>query len=59
MIDCKNPDCNGQATRAFARVFGTNDDEIYACPECCGKTGWKNGAAANEERTHGVSISPR
>jgi hypothetical protein len=26
--------CGGQVTDRFARVFGTNEDEVYACPNC-------------------------
>jgi hypothetical protein len=26
--------CGASVSRAFARVFGTNDDEVYACPSC-------------------------
>lgn len=32
MHTCNN--CGGEVTLRFARVFGTNDDEVYACPEC-------------------------
>ncbi|MFC7045145.1 hypothetical protein ACFQH6_06695 [Halobacteriaceae archaeon GCM10025711] len=32
MASCNN--CGGFVTPDFARVFGSNDDEVYACPDC-------------------------
>jgi hypothetical protein len=32
MPECQS--CGGFVTKDFARVFGTNDGEVYACPDC-------------------------
>lgn len=26
--------CGGFVTRNFVRVFGSNEEEVYACPNC-------------------------
>jgi protein-arginine kinase activator protein McsA len=45
MRTCNN--CGSDVTLTFARVFGANDDEVYACPECTTMTEiLQTGAAA-------------
>lgn len=46
-IQCLN--CGGDVTRRFARVFGTNDDEAYACLNCVSQEAIVRGAAAVPE----------
>ena len=50
-IECLS--CSGSVTKRFARVFGTNDDEVHACLNCASHEAVVRGAAAVplEERT--------
>ena len=32
MKECQN--CGTSVSSKFGRVFGDNDDKVYACPEC-------------------------
>jgi Zn finger protein HypA/HybF involved in hydrogenase expression len=32
MISCEN--CGAPVTSDFARVFGTNSNRVFACPQC-------------------------
>ena len=41
MPECQN--CGEFVTREFAKVFGTNDDEVHGCLDCLGGTAVKNG----------------
>ena len=47
MTSCSN--CGAFVTDDFARVFGDNDDEVHACPECSDDTVVRNGAAAKPD----------
>lgn len=47
MPECKG--CGGFVTRDFIRVFGTNEREVFACPECVGFSGLDRGEAANPD----------
>lgn len=44
MHHCKN--CGSQVTDSFARVFGTNANEVLACPECASMRAIMEGGAA-------------
>lgn len=44
MHKCKN--CGSEVTDSFARVFGTNTNEVLACPECTSMRSIMEGGAA-------------
>lgn len=46
MRECLN--CGSMVTGQFARVFGDNENELYACPNCCGVRELYDGAAASD-----------
>lgn len=51
MQECKN--CGSEVTDSFARVFGTNTNEVLACPECASMRAiMEGGAAARGTPTH-------
>lgn len=37
--------CGAHVSIAFARVFGNNHDEVYACPDCATMRELRNGLA--------------
>lgn len=39
--------CNSHISFTFARVFGNNEDEVYACPACSTMRELRNGEARN------------
>ncbi len=41
--------CNAFVTPEFVRVFGSNDREVFACPECTAFTELVEGAGARPE----------
>ena len=41
--------CGSFVTRDFARVFGNNQNEVYACLECTTSTEVKRGGARAED----------
>jgi len=43
--------CNGDVSSSFARVFGSQDGTVYACPDCETMESIKNGAATDPETT--------
>lgn len=47
MHNCKN--CGSPVTDRFARVFGTNTNEVLACPECASMRAIMEGGAAAME----------
>lgn len=38
--------CGGVVTDDFARVFGTNQNQVFACPECASMRDIMDGGAA-------------
>lgn len=46
-VECQH--CGGHVTDSYARVFGTNDGEVYGCHDCLDTTEIINGAAARTE----------
>lgn len=38
--------CDSFVTADFARVFGDNDHEVHACPDCCTQTNLMSGEGA-------------
>lgn len=49
MDHCEN--CGGVVTDDFARVFGTNANRVFACPECATMRDIMDGRAAAESTT--------
>lgn len=45
MQSCHN--CGSPVTSNFARVFGSNSNEVYACPSCAPYTALMTGIAAS------------
>ncbi|MFW5918630.1 MAG: DUF7563 family protein [Halanaeroarchaeum sp.] len=37
--------CGAHVSTAFARVFGNNHNEVYACPDCATMRELRNGLA--------------
>ena len=49
MRKCLN--CGELVSSRFARVFGDNEDDVYACPSCRGMQELYDGAAALPNQT--------
>jgi hypothetical protein len=39
-------ECGGFVSKDFVRVFGANDGDVFACPDCSTTTNLVHGAAA-------------
>jgi NAD-dependent SIR2 family protein deacetylase len=46
-VECQH--CGGHVTDSYARVFGTNDGEVYGCPDCMNGRAIRNGAPAKTD----------
>lgn len=44
---CEN--CNTAVSADFARVFGNDDNQVFACRDCCTFDALTRGAAANPD----------
>lgn len=49
MQQCNN--CGGHVSDRFARVFGDNDDEVFACYDCTGFRELFDGRGGGVEET--------
>ena len=49
---CEN--CGSPVTDDFARVFGTNSNEVFACPHCASMRDIMDGGAAGTESSTSV-----
>lgn len=47
MSECQN--CGSYVTESFARVFGSNEREVFGCPRCRSFASLMDGAAADPE----------
>ena len=50
MPDCD--ECGAFVTKSFARVFGDNQDEVYACIDCRSNRALNEGAAAQVDTAY-------
>lgn len=47
--------CNSMVSHRFQLVFGDNQDEVYACPNCANLTAIARGAGAQQDsQEHGA-----
>jgi len=54
LTTCKR--CDAVITTDFARVFGNNEHEAYACPHCASAGAITSGAAVSEAATGGRAV---
>lgn len=47
--------CDGLVTMDFVRVFGTNDGQVYACPNCSTQAELYNGGGAMPSRPEWIA----
>jgi hypothetical protein len=45
MTECQN--CGAYVSPTFARVFGTNENDVFACPDCTTFADLYRGGAAD------------
>jgi len=54
MRSCES--CGSEVSSDYARVFGDNQGQVHACPDCRSQSAVLNGAASDPEREHRVGI---